>query len=180
MQSVSYVRCQKLKVGKHMPGIVATLGETHEMYRGSEMERYETVTVACYGVKMLNMHFCEGGTSDIIYQEQRLIEPAKTEPPEDSSVIISEDGNLIYRVESKYWTCVLTPNERKLIGAVAATDDKKLDGNVVFKMFDLTFGDDKLLRNIISNINGKLSRHNIPLRLSFTDWFVRFVISFGL
>ena len=138
------------------------------------MERYEIVTVARYGVKMLNWHFGEGGTSDIVYQEERRIEPIKPEIPEDSSILLSEDGNLIYRVGGKYWTCVLTPNERKLVGAVAAAQDQKLDGNVVFKMFDLTFGDDKLLRNIISNINSKLSRQNIPLKLSFADWLVRF------
>jgi hypothetical protein len=138
------------------------------------MEHYEIVTVARYGVKMLNLHFGEEGTSDIVYQEQRRIEPIKPAVPEDSSVFLSEDGNLIYRVGGKYWTCVLTPNERKLVGAVAAAQDQKLDGNVVFKMFDLTFGDDKLLRNIISNINSKLSRQNIPLKFSFADWFVKF------
>ena len=46
--------------------------------------------------------------------------------------------------------------------------------NTAFKMFGLGFGEDRLLRNIISSINGKLTRQNISLKLSFTDWIVKF------
>jgi len=144
--------------------------------------RYRVRTVSRHGVKMLNLNF-QGKRCDIVYKERKPIKPVKPKAPpipEGSSVIISEDGNLIYRIDDKYWTCMLTPNERKLVSAVAVTEEKKLDGKVVFTMFEFGFGDDKLLRNIISGINGKLSRKKIPFRLSFTDWVVRFMEKSGM
>jgi hypothetical protein len=125
---------------------------------------------------MLNLNF-RGKRCDIVYKERKRIKPDKPKAqttPENSSVIVSENGDLIYRVEGKYWTCKLTPNERKLVSAVAAAEKQELDGNVAFKMFKLRHGQDRLLRNIISDINRKLTRQNIALKLSFTDWIVRF------
>jgi hypothetical protein len=137
---------------------------------------FRVKTVSRRGVEMLHLIF-RGKRCDIVYKERKRVKPdaPKAPPiPENSSVIISENGDLIYRVEGKYWTCQLTPKERKLVGAVAAAEKQELDGNVAFKMFEFGFGDDKLLRNIISSVNSKLSRQDIPIRLSFTDWIVKF------
>ena len=134
-------------------------------------------TVSRRGVEMLNLNF-RGKRCDIVYKERKRIKPDKPKAqttPENSSVIVSENGDLIYRVEGKYWTCQLTPNERKLVGAVTAAEKQELDGNTAFKMFGLGFGEDRLLRNIISSINGKLTRQNISIKLSFTDWIVKFI-----
>jgi len=133
-------------------------------------------TVSRRGVEMLNLNF-RGKTCDIVYKERKRIKsetPKATPIPENSSVIVSENGDLIYRVEGKYWTFRLTTNEQKLVGAVAAAEKQELDGNIAFKMFKLRHGQDRLLRNIISDINRKLTRQNIALKLSFTDWIVRF------
>ena len=144
--------------------------------------RYRVKTVSRRGVEMLNLNF-RGKKCDIVYKERKRIKPDMPKSPsipENSSMIVSENGDLIYRVEGKYWTCQLTPKERKLIGAVVAAEKQELDGNAVFKMFKFGFGDDKLLRNIISSINSKLSRQKIPLKLSFADWIVKFTGNSGM
>ena len=138
---------------------------------------FRVKTVSRRGVEMIHLNF-RGTKCDIVYRERERIKPVTPKAPlipENSSVIVSENGDLIYRVEGKYWTCRLTTNEQKLIGAVVAAEKQELDGNVAFKIFMLRHGQDRLLRNIISDINRKLSRQNISIKLSFTDWIVKFI-----
>jgi len=96
--------------------------------------------------------------------------------PVDSSVIISENGDFIYRADGKHWTCLLTPQERKLVRAVAAAKDQKLDGNEAHKTLGLQvkYGSEKPIREIVRKINRKLDSKKIPLKMSFSDWIIRF------
>ena len=117
---------------------------------------------------------------DVLGEKQVLAKPATSEtaqpelskpPPEpapapDSSVIISDDGDFVYLFEHKCRTCMLSPKQRKLVRAVAATKDGELDGNVAFKLLGLKRGDDAVLRNMISSINRVLGERNIPVKFS--------------
>ena len=94
--------------------------------------------------------------------------------PEGSQVIVSKDGCFIFRDGADYWTCPLTTNERKLVTAVAATDDYRLDGNLAFETLwpKKNTIDEKRLRCTLSVTNRKLRERKIPVFLSFRDYYV--------
>ena len=72
------------------------------------MKQYKTVTVS-RRVKLLDVHFVHNNVADITCKYKKRIrnKPPKPKVPDDASVIVSEDGNFIYRIEGRYWTCMV-------------------------------------------------------------------------
>ena len=142
------------------------------------MPRYRERTVTRFA-KSVNTLPYKGDIMKVQMLEVVPIRTHKSEStiPADSSVIISENGDLIYRVESKFWSCLLSVKERKLVRALAATKNHKLCGNEAHKILGIPRkdGSERAIRDLVSAINRKLSERRIPIKLSFYDWYVRFL-----
>ena len=154
------------------------------------MSKYETVLVK-ERIHLLDLHLVNKKKNiyDLLCEKHVLAKSATSEtapleldkpPPKPAiaeypSVIISDDGDFVYLFEHKCRTCMLSPKQRKLVRAVADAEDRKLDGNVAFKLLGLKRGEDAMLRNMISSINRELAKRSIPVKFSFSDWHVRII-----
>lgn len=94
--------------------------------------------------------------------------------PDETEIIISEDGCFVLRLKGKWWTCQLSPNERKLMHAVGKKGGS-LDGDAAYGLLwpKKPIDDGKKLRDVVTHINTKLKRRDLPVHLSFSDWCVK-------
>jgi hypothetical protein len=92
-------------------------------------------------------------------------------PLPEGTIIISKNGDFIYRSGEDFWTALLTPIERKLITALSEKGGK-LDGNDALKLLNISLNYPNRLRDILMQINRRLKKNSIPLHVSFINWVV--------
>ncbi len=91
--------------------------------------------------------------------------------PDGSRVIVSENGDFIFQDGDKFWTCPLSPDERKLMKEVGHCGGE-LYGDAAYELLwpGGAMDEGKKLRDVVSHINQKLSRRELPVQVSFRDW----------
>jgi hypothetical protein len=114
--------------------------------------------------------------------KRRVNSVESTEPKEPTisavpSITVSENGYFVYRNnENKEWICLMSKQEQTIIRAILSAKDSCLDGNEAFKILELdTWHDTKKMKAIIGNVNRKLAKDKVPVKVSTADWQYRFI-----
>ena len=92
----------------------------------------------------------------------------------EPSIIVTENGYLYCRKDEEAFSCPLTEKERILVKAVLATTEHTLgDAFAVFGLNVWEKKDKKKMQNIVGNLNLKMEREHVPLKLVWADWYLK-------
>ena len=146
------------------------------------MKNHKVITVS-RRVRLHNIHKVKDDIFDLTYSLRRRGNSPESAKLKESAIsaapciTVSENGYFVYRNnENKEWICLMSKQEQTIIRAILSAKDACLDGNEAFKVLELdTWHDTKKMKAIIGNVNRKLAKDKVPVKVSTADWQYRFI-----